>query len=157
MSPPAQGTDDEFGLLLELSRRLVGIAVRSLELVDDQVSLPQFRALAVLYRRGTLSAGGLADDLGLHTSSVTRLCDRLVAAGLVSRELREDNRRQVELDLTPEGRQLVDRVWSRRRENICAAVESLTDRQRTALVKALRPLLAAMRDESEESEQVWVE
>jgi len=52
----------------------------------------------------------LADASGLSTSGMTRLVDRLVAAGLVERAACPNDRRGLEAVLTAKGRKLVEKV-----------------------------------------------
>ena len=124
--------------VLRASRVLVAVAARSLVDVDRDVTLPQFRALVVLASRGPLNPGAFADVLGVHVSTATRMCDRLVAKGLISREVPPANRREVALALTPSGRRIVDSVTRRRRKEIARIVESVPKSQRASMVRALR-------------------
>src|SRR3954467_13124765 len=71
--------------VLVASRALVGVAARSLAAFEDVVPLPQYRALVLLASRGEQNVGSLADALGTHPSTTTRLCNRLVAKGLGQR------------------------------------------------------------------------
>ncbi|MEZ5251038.1 MAG: MarR family winged helix-turn-helix transcriptional regulator [Ilumatobacteraceae bacterium] len=97
--------------VLTASRALVAVAARSLAKVDDSVTLPQFRALVVLsHHDGECSVGQLADALDVHSSTTTRLCDRLVARRLVRRSVRPTNRRETVIVLTDRGRAVVDEV-----------------------------------------------
>src|ERR1700733_15825982 len=89
--PPTQD-DDGPGLapgaaegLQAATRVLAGVALRSLDVLDSAVTLPQFRLLAVLADLGPVPSGRAARTLGLDPSTVTRLADRMVAAGHVSR------------------------------------------------------------------------
>ena len=60
---------------------------------------------------GTVTAVGyLADRLALRHHSVVELGDRCEEAGLVVRERDPENRRQVILNLTPEGRRLLRKL-----------------------------------------------
>jgi DNA-binding MarR family transcriptional regulator len=124
--------------VLRASRVLVGVAARSLVDVDRDVTLPQFRALVVLASRGQLQPGAFAETLGVHVSTATRMCDRLVAKGLISREVSPANRREITLALTPRGRRIVDSVTRRRRKEIARIVESVPKSQRASMVRALR-------------------
>ena len=124
--------------VLRASRVLVGVAARSLVDVDRDVTLPQFRALVVLASRGPLNPGAFADALAVHVSTATRMCDRLVAKGLISRQVSPMNRREVTLALTPRGRRIVDSVTRRRRKEIARIVESVPESQRGSMVRALR-------------------
>jgi DNA-binding MarR family transcriptional regulator len=102
--------DEVTDAVLVASRALVSVAAKSLAGVEHDVTLPQYRAVVVLASRGPLNAGELAEALGVHPSTVTRLCDRLVAKSLVERRPHPDNRREVVLAPTAEGRRLVDQV-----------------------------------------------
>jgi len=126
--------------VLRASRVLVSVAVRSLAGVDDDVTLPQYRALVVLASRGPQRPTELAERLAVHPSTVTRLCDRLVTKGLVERALSAANRREVSVGLTRKGRRLVDRVTVRRREEIARIVANIPARERAATVHALHAL-----------------
>ena len=104
--------------LVELSRLLVSVAHRSLQAAGEPVTLQQFRALAVLSREGPQSSTSLAGALDLHPSTVSRLCDKLVNQGWVSREPQPANRREVQLDLTTTGRRLVAQVFAAREREV---------------------------------------
>lgn len=125
----------EITLLVDLAQSLVSLALRSLHAAAGKVNLAQFRALRVLDEQGPCTSGALATSLQLHPSTVTRLGDRLLAAGYLTRTVKPDNRREVELDITGAGRQVVDAVlafWVRELESVVAqmspaAVEQLRD------------------------------
>jgi len=128
---------DVVDAVLRASRVLVSVAVRSLASVDDDVTLSQYRALVVLASRGPQRPKELAATLAVHPSSITRLCDRLVRKRLVHRGESAQDRREVSIRLTPQGRRLVDAVTARRRSEIARIVDRMPARQRTAMVRAL--------------------
>jgi DNA-binding MarR family transcriptional regulator len=82
----------------------------------------------------------LAEELGAIPSSATRLCDRLVAADLISRETGSADRREVFLQLTPIGRRIVRQVRDLRRDGLREALEACTSRERRELLSGLRAL-----------------
>jgi len=129
--------DDVVDAVLRASRVLVSVAARSLARVEGNVTIPQYRALVVLASRGPQSAGALADALGVHSSTLTRLCDRLVTKGLITRAPEPGNRRSVTLALTARGRGLVRSVTNRRRQEIARIVARVPRHERTAMVGAL--------------------
>ena len=67
------------------TRVLAGVALRSLGALDGVITLSQFRMLAVLAELGRARSARVARALGLDASTVTRLADRMVAAGHVER------------------------------------------------------------------------
>ncbi|MFE4645210.1 MarR family winged helix-turn-helix transcriptional regulator [Streptomyces sp. NPDC056730] len=123
--------------VLTASRLLVKVSARSLAAVAEPVTLPQFRLLAVLAAHGDAKLVDIAERLGVNPSTAMRMLDRLIVAGLATRQSNPCNRRETMLRLTPEGRTLVARVTAVRHREISAIVERLTPEQRTALVGAL--------------------
>ena len=77
--------DDVTNAVLIASRALIGVAVRSIAVVEDELTLVQYRALVLLVSPGQQNVSDLAEALGVHPSTATRLCDRLVAKGFVHR------------------------------------------------------------------------
>jgi DNA-binding MarR family transcriptional regulator len=126
--------------VLRASRVLVALAARSLAAVDDDVTLPQYRALVVLASRGPQRPTALAEALAVHPSTITRMCDRLVGKRLVQRTGSSTNRREVSIRLTPRGRRLVDTVTQRRRGEIAEIVARVPARERATMVHALHAL-----------------
>jgi DNA-binding MarR family transcriptional regulator len=115
---------------------LVGIAARSLAAVEDTVTLVQYRALVLLASRGEMNVGTLASALGLHQSTATRLCDRLVGKGLVERSHPAESRREVFIALTSGGQSLVRAVNSRRRTEITRIMGHMPPARRALLADA---------------------
>jgi DNA-binding MarR family transcriptional regulator len=135
------GADDVAAVtsaVLTASRLLVAVSARSLAAVEESVTLSQFRLLVVLASHGETKLVTLADSLAVNPSTAMRMVDRLITSGLVSRKVSPTSRREVALRLTNAGKQIVDEVTSRRRQEIAAIVARMPPRQRTGLVNALR-------------------
>ena len=79
-------------------------------------------------------------------SSASRLCERLVAAGLVERSPSVINRRELTLSLTTDGEQLLAELDRQRREEIAAVLAQMPAPARTALITGLQAFSAASRD-----------
>jgi DNA-binding MarR family transcriptional regulator len=109
---------DAVELTLVVLRALVGVAARSLAAVESEITMRQFRALVVLDSKGEQNVGALADALEIHPSTVTRLCDRLIAKGLIERSTSPGSRREVTVKLSASGQALVRAVSSHRRREI---------------------------------------
>lgn len=135
--------DDLVTALLTASRVLVGVSARSLAEVQDAVTVTQFRVLVVLRGHGETRLNRLADRLGVGPSTALRTVDRLIAADLVTRRENEQDRREVVIELTEGGRDLVDQVTERRRTAIREIVEVMPQRQASRLVEALAAFASA--------------
>jgi DNA-binding MarR family transcriptional regulator len=151
--PRRQDADDLADAVLTASRVLVAVAARSLADHEDEVSITQYRALVVLASRGPQRPGDLAQTLGVDPSTATRLCDRLARKGLISRRRPGGDRREVRLDLTAAGRDLVDRVTTRRRQEIRRILAGVDGADRAGLVRAFRAFGEAAGETPEE--QWW--
>ncbi len=125
------------------ARMLVAVSARSVAAVDDVVSLPQLRVLVMVASRGMLNLGAVAAGLGVHPSNATRAVERLVVAGLLDRRDDPVDRRNLVLELTRDGRALVERVMDDRRAAIAAILDRMPAGRRRALVPALQAFAAA--------------
>jgi DNA-binding MarR family transcriptional regulator len=143
--------DNALDALLLASRAIVAIAARCIPDWAD-VTLVQFRALVLLDRDGRLKAGTLAELLDVSPSTVTGLCDRLVAKNLIVRSLGEENRREVMVDLAPTGKALVDSAIAARRLEIARILQRVPADQLRGMIAALNALSDAA---GESPEQAW--
>lgn len=123
--------------VLTASRLLVAVSARSISAAGDLITLPQFRLLVILQTRGPLKHAALADYLGVNPSTATRMVDRLVAVGMVSREHNPASRREITLELTAAGARMVRQVTARRRKEIAKIVAKMPDTARSGLVDVL--------------------
>ncbi len=138
--------------MLTASRALVAVAARSLAVsAPADVTLPQYRALVVLAARGALRVGDLADALGIHPSTATRLCDRLVDRRLVRRAVDRNNRRETTISLSAGGRRVVDDVTEVRRAEIRAIVDRIPTDLRAPAVAALVAFAEAAGEPAQEA------
>ena len=133
-----QDVDAVTSAVLTASRLLVAISARSLAAVGERVTLPQFRLLVVLATHEETNLVTLAEHLVVNPSTAMRMVERLATAQLVERRVNPASRREVLLRLTDSGRQIVDEVTARRREEIAGIVATMPAEQRAGLVTALR-------------------
>lgn len=131
--------------LLLASRALVAVAARSLADIDD-ITLPQYRALIVLWTRPGIAVTDLAEALDVHPSTATRLCDRLARKQLIRRTQGTEDRRSTRLFLAAGGRRLVERVTERRRRELAAIVARLPEDVRARTVDSLTAFAEAARE-----------
>lgn len=128
---------------LVASRALVGVAARSLSAAEADVTLQQYRALVLLSSRGAHNVSALADALGIHPSTATRLCDRLLTKGLIDRATARTSRREVTVTLSSEGRALIDAVTKSRRRELRTIIRRLEPRARRAVTDAFATFTSA--------------
>lgn len=108
-----------------------------------RVSPPQLRAMLAIGEHGSTNLTDLAHDLGAMLSSASRLCDRLVASGLIERTQGRDDRREVSMRLTRDGERFVASIARERQAAIGALVEAMSEEDRTALARGLEAFTVA--------------
>jgi DNA-binding MarR family transcriptional regulator len=133
----AQPTPDATEETLTASRALLGIVARSVAPALEAVSLPQFRVLVLLSSEGPTRVGQLAVQVGANPSTFSRSIDRMVAGGWVTRSENPDSRREVLLELTDDGRWLVESVTTRRRREIEGILARMSASDRKTLIAGL--------------------
>ncbi|MET3808268.1 DNA-binding MarR family transcriptional regulator [Nakamurella sp. UYEF19] len=135
---PILRPDDFVNALLVASRVLVGVSARSLTVVEDTITLPQFRTLVILEGHGEINLNRLAELLAVNSSTAMRMIDRLLISNLVTRRENPTNRREVLLALSGRGSTVVKKVTTRRRKDIARIVQAMPEDQRSDLIAALR-------------------
>ena len=104
--------------LARLNRRL-RLQAREAGLTATKHSL-----LGHLYRDGPTTPGALAALEGVQPQSITRVIAELEQAGLALRKQDESDRRQFNLEITPDGRELVQRAARTRALWLASAMDS---------------------------------
>lgn len=140
--PNGQGDDKAMAAALDAARVFAAVTARAVSQVADEVTLPQLRVLVLAATR-TPNASEVAAELGVLPSSASRLCDRLVRAGLLDRRDDPEDRRQVQLRTTAAGRRLLDAVTESRRAQLAPVLDQLGPAQRRDLAEAFRLFAAA--------------
>ncbi len=107
------------------------------EQATPRLSWPQLNALIVVEQQQGINLRGLAGQLKMILSSASRLCDRLVAAGLVERVPGRVDRREIALYLTPSSRQLLEELRVARRKILTEVLDRMSVAGRAALVRGL--------------------
>ncbi|GHG53947.1 hypothetical protein GCM10012320_25010 [Sinomonas cellulolyticus] len=133
----ATGRREQVDAVLRAADVLLHLAAQSVVEVEDRVSLPQLRVLVLVALHGPQNLGAVARELGVHASNATRTCDRLVVAGLLSRREDPSDRRFLQLDLTPEGRDLVETMIEHRRQSIAEVIEKIPADSRGSVASAM--------------------
>ncbi|MFI1092262.1 MarR family winged helix-turn-helix transcriptional regulator [Streptomyces sp. NPDC020917] len=115
------------------------------------LSAAQTRVLYVIEREPGINLTGLGRSLSAAAPSVTRLCDRLQAAGFLRRAAGAQDRREVELELTEAGIAHLQTIRHRRQQALHRAMGRMAPEARQALAEGLTALNAAVSDPAQPS------
>lgn len=117
---------------------LLGVWDSAREATASRVSGAQLRAVMVVEQYDGINLRRLASRLDMLLSSASRLCDRLVAAGMLEREPGRFDRREISLHLTPEARRLLAELRTDRQQRLAAVLAAMSPAGRAALVGGVR-------------------
>jgi DNA-binding MarR family transcriptional regulator len=113
---------------------------RAVEELGSAIPPAQMRALLIIGGAGGLNLSRLAGALGASASATSRLCDRMQAAGLLTRDRAAVSRREIVLVPTESGRRLADWVRGRRRAALGQVLDGMSAEGRDALARGLTEL-----------------
>jgi DNA-binding MarR family transcriptional regulator len=102
-----------------------------------ELSVPQFRTMALLSYNAKACLSNVADFIGSSLPAASRMIDGLVAKNLVARTTCTDDRRQIALELTPLGRKYFLESRQATRHQLAAHLASLSVEQKQAIVTAM--------------------
>ena len=130
-----------FGELLGAERRLRGRDQhRKAREGGEELSHHQIRALFHLAKEPEVTAGCLAKNAELSPASMTAMLDQLEDWGFVERRRSAEDRRQVLVTLTDEGREKMQAKRAKWNETFLAALGEHSDDELAAAVRVMRTI-----------------
>jgi DNA-binding MarR family transcriptional regulator len=142
---------DSPGEQADLARAEAGLSVlaetwqRAVEQLGSVTPPAQLRALLIVDAAGAINLTRLASMLGASSSATSKLCDRLVAAGLLARQQAAASRREITLTSTESGRRVAQWVRDQRRAALDRTLDSLSPDGRRDLARGLAELAEVAR------------
>jgi DNA-binding MarR family transcriptional regulator len=132
----ADHADGGLASALRMSTMRLARRLRSERAGDDALTLTQLAALATLDRHGALSLGELAAHEHVRPPSMTRVVTCLEEFGLVERTPHTTDRRQVVVQVTAAGADLLARDRRRRDAWLARRLEELGPEELEAVSRA---------------------
>jgi MarR family 2-MHQ and catechol resistance regulon transcriptional repressor len=142
-------------VLARCYRALSQIAERSI--AETGLGLSDFAALEALLHKGPLTITGIQTKVLLASGSMTAAVDRLERKGLLKRKAIPSDRRAKVLELTKEGKRVVEVAFQRHAVELEAAMTILNGtekRQLHALVRKLGLFAAEARAEARKDSKI---
>lgn len=120
------------------------LAIASADAWIDSITVKQLKVLLILAQAETETVSALASRLNVHISTVTGILDRLVEHGLVRRDEDPHDRRHVISRLTPEGDEVLRRLYyGAGRDELARRLATLDAPSLEALERGLRAVITA--------------
>jgi len=130
----ALAEDELLDALVQVAFHVTGVLSRIG--AENDLSLTQLRVFGILRdRRPRVTE--LATHLGLDKSTISGLIDRAEKRGFLARARSADDRRAVEVFLTPAGRELTTRIYTEVRRELDPMMNVLSADQRARLHELL--------------------
>ncbi len=134
-------TNSSTGILADHLRLVVGRLARRLRQQSRGGLTPSQRSiLATLDRLGSTTLGNLADSESISPPSVTGIVGRLTERRLVERRPHPDDGRCALVELTPEGKALLESGRRERTAFLAQRLAGLTNDERRVLAEAVEIL-----------------
>ncbi|QIN29858.1 MarR family winged helix-turn-helix transcriptional regulator [Brevibacterium luteolum] len=130
---------------LQRAGHLLDAAVAS-NLASANLEPWEFDVLATLRRSGELTAGQLTRASMVTSGAITNRVDRLIKRGLVERRPSPHSRRAILIDLTSEGREVIDEALIGHIGNLDALASHLSEADRRQLAALLKRFLIGLGD-----------
>ncbi|PRY66934.1 DNA-binding MarR family transcriptional regulator [Glaciihabitans tibetensis] len=137
-------TDHNFDSDLRMTIQRLSRRLRA-ERADETISDGQLSVLAALAKDGPLGLSELSRRERVTPPSMNRTVGALVDAGYTSRVASTEDGRKVVIDLTAEGRRMIEETRQRRDAWFSRRLAELTDDQRQSLAAAA-PILRELAD-----------
>jgi DNA-binding MarR family transcriptional regulator len=120
--------------------------LQTLSRPDIALTMPQMVTLFAIRDWGTCRMSDLADITQQSAGTLTGIVDRLIEDGLVGRVRDIDDRRVVQVTLTPSGEQRLAMVEQARREDMERMLHRFSQGQLAQFEDLLKLLLAGIQD-----------
>jgi DNA-binding MarR family transcriptional regulator len=111
---PAPSAHVDRELVVQLRLAVMRLARRLRQQTEGEITASQLSALSSVSRLGPLTLGALAAVERVRPPTMTRIVGHLEAAGLLVRRQAPADRRSAEVELSPSGRELLDRSRTRK-------------------------------------------
>lgn len=112
---------------------------------ECDLSIPQLHVLSTLNERGPTTIGALADALCISAPSASTIVDRLVERGAVERIRSTEDRRQVVVSLSEQGRRLADEMHGLGQATLRRVLDQLDDAELGQLLALIHRVADAAR------------
>lgn len=107
---------------------------------SNDLSVPQFRALAYINSNDGSSLSSLANHIGLTLPSMSKLVDGLVSRGLVARDEYLEDRRRICLRITLQGKSELETVHDQTEAFLSDKMSGLTREDLAKITQSLQIL-----------------
>jgi DNA-binding MarR family transcriptional regulator len=134
---------DDLGRAMRSARKSLG---KGLQLTSTQLEI-----LMILSKNSNQTTGELAKSLFFTQSAITQTVETLYRRGLVVRLPGKNDRRIIQLHLSPAGRKITDRIHTMKHENMQLLVSSLSEDEVKTMISAIEKSTAMLKENQQKT------
>jgi MarR family transcriptional regulator, 2-MHQ and catechol-resistance regulon repressor len=113
------------------------------EVTKDDISnhgmrMSDFEILEALYHKDKLTVREVSEAVLINTGSITYVIDKLEKKGLIERSNCKDDRRVVYIQITEEGKKLMDTIFPAHQRVIEDLFEGISEQEKDTVIKVLK-------------------
>lgn len=138
-------TDNDKLLLDDLTSLMIRVRKnwqKTDEEVKNSLTPPKYLLLYLIYKNQKITASELGRQIGLSSGSITTAVNKLVDNHLISRKRDSRDRRVTWLELTDEGKRLIEEIFNFRQELWQTLFENLSHSERDQFRFLLNKLIS---------------
>jgi DNA-binding MarR family transcriptional regulator len=107
------------------------------------LTIPQLKSLFLIAREGSMNTKSLAEGLGVTSSNVTGIVDRLVKQGLVSRQEDPEDRRMLQIQVTDKGEAILTSLREETVSTMADVLARMSVEELSSLARGLSSMVKA--------------
>ncbi|KZE38313.1 transcriptional regulator [Bhargavaea cecembensis] len=141
------GSEQSLKLFVVLSRAHKVISEKANRLFAEYGLNPtEFAVLELLYHRGSQPIQKIGSKILLASGSMTYVIDKLQKRGYLERTICETDRRVTFVDITAEGRELLDKIFPVHEESLHGLMGALSTEEKSTAIELLKKLGLSIKD-----------
>jgi MarR family transcriptional regulator, 2-MHQ and catechol-resistance regulon repressor len=98
----------------------------------------EFTILETLYHKGKQTVREISESVLIKTGSITYVIDKLEQKGLLKRQHCQEDRRVVYIDITNEGKKLMDEIFPKHQKIMEDLFAGISDQQKQTVINILK-------------------
>lgn len=125
-----------FVVLMKSSKSIMDLVKKDIS--DHGMRTSDFTVLEALYHKGRQTIREISEAVLINTGSITYVIDKLEKKGYIERSYCKEDRRVVYIQITDNGKELMDQIFPKHQRMIEKVFEEVTDEEKEIVIDVLK-------------------
>lgn len=125
-----------FVVLMKSSKSIMDLVKKDIS--DHGMRTSDFTVLEALYHKGRQTIREISEAVLINTGSITYVIDKLEKKGYIERSYCKEDRRVVYIQITDNGKELMDQIFPKHQQMIEKVFEEVTDEEKEIVIDVLK-------------------